>query len=187
MKKIIVLLLCVMMTVSFFGCGGDTSSDAGGSTPSDAGTSTDVSEDDGEDAQVNLSEAVEGLSDGVDVPSYEIYELDETLFETYAFVPWVDGIEAVTSEGMISTNAHSVVLIRTNGADTEKMAKDIAENANMRKWICVGAEAGKVLYTDEYIVLIMTYEDLIDGITENFYKLVGDSEVNYLEVSNPEE
>jgi len=103
----------------------------------------------------------------------EIFELDKKNFELYSFIKWTDGIEAACSEGQISTDAHSLVLIRANGADTKTMALDIAAKADPRKWICVGAEVGKVLYTDKYVLMVMTYKDAYEGIKSNFEKLVG--------------
>ena len=106
-------------------------------------------------------------------PANEIFELDKKSFELYSFIKWTDGIEAACSEGQISTDAHSLVLIRANGADTKTMALDIAAKADPRKWICVGAEVGKVLYTDKYVLMVMTYKDAYEGIKSNFEKLVG--------------
>ena len=103
----------------------------------------------------------------------EIFELNKENFEIYSFIKWTDGIEAACSEGQISTDAHSLVLIRSNGADTKTMADDIATKADPRKWICVGAEVGKVLYTDKYVLMVMTYKDAYEGIKSNFEKLAG--------------
>lgn len=106
-------------------------------------------------------------------PANEIFELDKKSFELYSFIKWTNGIEAACSEGQISTDAHSLVLIRANGADTKAIAEDIAAKADPRKWICVGAEVGKVLYTDKYVLMVMTYKDAYKGIKSNFEKLVG--------------
>lgn len=106
-------------------------------------------------------------------PANEIFELDKKSFELYSFIKWTNGIEAACSEGQISTDAHSLVLIRANGADTKAIAEDIAAKADPRKWICVGAEVGKVLYTDKYVLMVMTYKDAYEGIKSNFEKLVG--------------
>jgi hypothetical protein len=106
-------------------------------------------------------------------PANEIFELDKKSFELYSFIKWTNGIEAACSEGQISTDAHSLVLIRANGADTKAIAEDIAAKADPRKWICVGAEVGKVLYTDKYVLMVMTYKDAYEEIKSNFEKLVG--------------
>ena len=120
-----------------------------------------------------LTELLDKICKDTKAPANEIFELDKKNFELYSFIKWTDGIEAACSEGQISTDAHSLVLIRANGADTKTMALDIAAKADPRKWICVGAEVGKVLYTDKYVLMVMTYKDAYEGIKSNFEKLVG--------------
>ena len=122
---------------------------------------------------VKLTELLDKICKDTKAPANEIFELDKKNFELYSFIKWTDGIEAACSEGQISTDAHSLVLIRGNGADTKTMAEDIAAKADPRKWICVGAEVGKVLYTDKYVLMVMTYKDAYEGIKSNFEKLVG--------------
>ena len=122
---------------------------------------------------VKLTELLDKICKDTKAPANEIFELDKKNFELYSFIKWTDGIEAACSEGQISTDAHSLVLIRANGADTKTMALDIAAKADPRKWICVGAEVGKVLYTDKYVLMVMTYKDAYEGIKSNFEKLVG--------------
>ena len=121
---------------------------------------------------VKLTELLDKICKDTKAPANEIFELDKKNFELYSFIKWTDGIEAACSEGQISTDAHSLVLIRANGADTKTMALDIAAKADPRKWIC-GAEVGKVLYTDKYVLMVMTYKDAYEGIKSNFEKLVG--------------
>ena len=120
-----------------------------------------------------LTELLDKICKDTKAPANEIFELDKKSFELYSFIKWTDGIEAACSEGQISTDAHSLVLIRANGADTKAIAEDIAAKADPRKWICVGAEVGKVLYTDKYVLMVMTYKDAYEGIKSNFEKLVG--------------
>ena len=122
---------------------------------------------------VKLTELLDKICKDTKAPANEIFELDKKNFELYSFIKWTDGIEAACSEGQISTDAHSLVLIRGNGADTKTMAEDIAAKADPRKWICVRAEVGKVLYTDKYVLMVMTYKDAYEGIKSNFEKLVG--------------
>lgn len=122
---------------------------------------------------VKVTDLMKKICKDTKVPANEIFELDKKSFELYSFIKWTDGIEAACSEGQISTDAHSLVLIRANGADTKAIAEDIAAKADPRKWICVGAEVGKVLYTDKYVLMVMTYKDAYEGIKSNFEKLVG--------------
>lgn len=122
---------------------------------------------------VKLTELLDKICKDTKAPANEIFELDKKNFELYSFIKWTDGIEAACSEGQISTDAHSLVLIRANGADAKVIAEEIAAKADPRKWLCVGAEVGKVLYTDKYVLMVMTYKDAYEGIKSNFEKLVG--------------
>ena len=148
----------------------DTGSESSG-TASNGSETGSTSEND--ISGVKLTELLDKICKDTKAPANEIFELDKKNFELYSFIKWTDGIEAACSEGQISTDAHSLVLIRGNGADTKTMAEDIAAKADPRKWICVGAEVGKVLYTDKYVLMVMTYKDAYEGIKSNFEKLVG--------------
>ena len=197
MKKKVAILLCAVMSVTLFACGSkndskgslnaaststsqsksttsNTGSSNNGSTTSSADNSKGGSSSSGTDiSNMKLTELLEKICENTKVPANDIFELDKDSFEGYSFVKWTDGIEAVCSEGQITTDAHSLVLIKANGTDTDTMAEDIAKKADPRKWICVGAEVSKVLYNDKYVLMVMTYERAFDEIKANFEKLVG--------------
>lgn len=151
--------------------GSDSTGSESSGTASNGSETGSASEND--ISGVKLTELLDKICKDTKVPMNEIFELNKENFEIYSFIKWTDGIEAACSEGQISTDAHSLVLIRANGADTKTMAEEIAAKADPRKWICVGAEVGKVLYTDKYVLMVMTYKDAYEGIKSNFEKLVG--------------
>lgn len=67
--------------------------------------------------------------------------------------------EALASESMIGSIAHSVVLVRVkDGANVEEVKTKIKENVNPRKWICVGVEEDQVIVKNkgDLVILIMT-------------------------------
>lgn len=121
-----------------------------------------------------LPEIMEKLYEGIsedEMPMFvENVELNSENFKNYAFVD-ADYKEAIASESMVTSTAHSVVLIRLNDAsDAEDVVKDIEKNANPRKWICVGAENVYVLSKGDLVLLIMSNE-LAPKIKENFENL----------------
>ncbi len=73
-----------------------------------------------------------------------------------------EGIEfesAIASEPMINVNPYSLCLVRVKeGADIEQIKKDIKENVDPRKWICVGVEEENVIVDNvgDVIILIMS-------------------------------
>ena len=167
---------------------GSTASNSGSSNSSKTASGTDDSKSStspGTDiSDMKMSGILKKICEGTEVPTNDIFDLDKSNFENYSFIPWTDGIEAACSEGQISTDAHSMVLIRVNNVDAKKTAEAIADKADARKWICVGAETGKVLYTDKYVLMVMTYSKVFEGIKSNFEKLMGTDEVNSVDIKS---
>lgn len=67
--------------------------------------------------------------------------------------------EALASESMTGSIAHSVVLVRVKeGSNVEEVKTKIKENVNPRKWICVGVEEDQVIVKNkgDLVILIMT-------------------------------
>jgi len=80
--------------------------------------------------------------------------------------------EAVASESMVGSIAHSVVLVRANDAnDVQDIEKAIKENVNPRKWICVGVEEENVIIDskgDLVILILIDNEATRTAIDNNF-------------------
>lgn len=73
--------------------------------------------------------------------------------------------EALASESMVSSIAHSVVLVRVEDqSKVEEVMAQIKDNVNPRKWICVGVEEDQVIVKNKgnLIILIM----VADGAEE---------------------
>lgn len=211
MKKRIVFLMCLLVSANLFACSDkvdsksnigtsdasktssiQTSSNAessvgssnSGNSQSNSSSGNSKTTSEADISNKKLGEILDTLCKETKAPAYDLIDLDKKSFELYSFIPWVEGIEATVSEGLISTSAHSIVLIRVNGADSAKIAGDIAEKADLRKWICVSAEKGKVLYTDKYVLMIMTYKKTCDDIEANFKKLMSGDEVKSFEIKD---
>lgn len=165
MKRFLTMLLAVLTVFSLAACSGGNDDNGGNK---------------GEAKDYSLEELVGLICDGVELPYYEAFELTEDNFEQFAFTEWRDGIEAVSADAAIGSVAHSLVLIKTSNGDAAEMAADIASRADVRKWICTDAEAGVVLYTDNYIMLLMSFESNIAPLTENFKTAMGDAKVTEL-------
>ena len=98
-------------------------------------------------------------------------EVTDENIENYLGTKDIDYQEALASESMVGSIAHSVVLIRMNeGANIEDAKTLIKEKANPRKWICVEAENVFVESKGNLIILIMSGE-LADSIKANFEQL----------------
>ena len=125
----------------------------------------------GDSDEMSLDEIVEALYKDVDVPAYEIIPLDKTNFEGFAFTPYSEDYQAVAADALVNITAHSVVVIKTDKSNGLDLATEIASKADPNKWLCVGSEVVDVAYTDNYVVLIMSYKDIADEILDNFKTL----------------
>lgn len=98
-------------------------------------------------------------------------EVTEENVEYYLGSKDIEFKEALASESMVGSIAYSVVLVRTKeGADVEKVKKQIKESVNPRKWLCVGAEEVIVESKGDLIILIMS-DDLGKQIQKGFENL----------------
>ena len=83
--------------------------------------------------------------------------------------------EALASESMVGSIAHSVVLVRAKDAKNVEAIKEIIkENVNPRKWICVGVEKEDVIIQskgDLIIVIIVQDKDARTKLEEGFNEL----------------
>lgn len=81
--------------------------------------------------------------------------------------------EGLVCEPMMTSQAHSVALVRVkDGTDVENAKKLIRENVNPRKWICVGVSEGNVRVESigNLILLVMDDGDP-DTLVNNFLSL----------------
>ncbi|WP_313129700.1 hypothetical protein [Anaerocolumna sp.] len=70
------------------------------------------------------------------------------------------------SEAMILSHAYSLVLVQLNDVgDAEKVANDMLNGIDTRKWICVGADDLQVVSHDDVIMLFMVSSTLEESVT----------------------
>lgn len=154
MKKVLYLFSVLLLTIALTGCG--------------------AKKEEEKNIEGTLPEIMEKLYEGIseeELPMMlENLELTEENFEYFAFTN-AKYKEALASESMIGSTAHSVILIRLEDASkAEEVVNEIKENANPRKWICVEAENVYVLSKGDLVVLIMS-NDLAPTIKANFENL----------------
>ncbi len=149
MKKTVALLLVLILTCAFAGCGG------GADSALDS---------------LSLSEIMEKCLDGVaDLPSVADIELNADNFSYFAFTDMPEGAEGLASEAQISAVAHSVVLVRVaDKSEAETLAAQMEQNADPNKWICVGAEKVIVTQRGNVVLLVMSWTDTAQAIADNF-------------------
>lgn len=115
---------------------------------------------------------------GDELPNLEIYDVDkndEYALNAYTGLKSADNIETiVASEPMMSAQAYSLVMVKTNGkADIKAMKQEMIDNIDVRKWICVSAEKVYVTDYNDVIFLVMSNDDWAKPVYDEFKNLVG--------------
>ena len=89
----------------------------------------------------------------------DISNLD--ILKSYTGLSSNENIDAVVvSEPMIGSQAYSLVLVKVkDGQDANAIAKEMSENIDTRKWICVEAEKLYATSQDNLAVLIMASDE----------------------------
>lgn len=150
-KKFILSIMCLLsVTLLFTGCGKKS-----------------------KNLDLSATEIIDKVYEGLDdLPAVATITVDKDNFSNFFGAENVDFEEAAVSEAMINAVPHSVGVVKLkDGADVEKVKKEIKEKANPRKWVCVEAESVIVESRGNTIILIMSFEDTADKIATNFRNL----------------
>ena len=149
MKKLLTILLTVLLSFGLVACGNSNTS-----------TSSNV--------EGTLPEIMEKLYAGIGADNLPMLMQMEVNEENFAFVLGVEEFtlegykEALVSEPMIGSIAHSVILVRMeDGADVEEIKTTIKEKVNPRKWLCVGVEREDLIVKNKgnLVILIMVEDE----------------------------
>lgn len=160
MKKVLLLIVAGLMVFNLAGCG----------------STAPVEEPVEEAPQISgtLEEIVENIYNGaeVELPQTMITELNEENEAYFLGNNDVEYVKGIASEPMMSSIAHSVVLLRVEeDADIESIKTSIKENVDPRKWICVSVQEDQVIVDNvgDIVILIMSAE--ADALHNSFLAL----------------
>ena len=80
----------------------------------------------------------------------------------------------VASEPMMTSQAYSFVLVKVkDGVNVQEVAKEMNENINARKWVCVTAEKVYTTTSGDVICLVMSNRQTARAVYESFKTLAG--------------
>lgn len=153
MKKIYYVLLVVAVAVLFTGC---------------------------QNKEKNLTRSLKDIMKEVysGIPSDELpamaeVEVTKENQEYYLGKISFDYEEALASEPLMSSIAHSVVLVRVKDTkDIDAKVAEIKEKVNPRKWVCVEVEEQNVVVVNNGNVIMLAMEnELAAKFKENFLNL----------------
>jgi hypothetical protein len=174
MKKLSLLLLTLILVISFTAC---QSKEADKNPP-------DTKPIENKNLEGDLQSILDKIYETADVDdSFKDYietglQTTEITAENADYYLGKEKIEfesAIASEPIMSSSAYSLCLVRVKeGADIEKIKADIKENADPRKWICVGVDPNNVIVDNvgDVVVLIMS-DDVGSALHDAFLQLKG--------------
>lgn len=128
---------------------------------------------------------------GKKLPNLETQEIsieDETQVKAYTGLKSNKDIEKiVVSEPLMSSQAYSAVTVKVkSGANIEEIKKEMLENINMSKWICVSAEKMYITNNGNTIFMVMSSEDWAKPVYNEFKEYVGNNIGKELEKAEEE-
>ena len=128
----------------------------------------------------DLTQVVDEIYKKVEIqlPNLATTELDVADAELVQYntgLKSVDNVEKVViSEPLMTSQAYSFVLVKAKaGADIESMKKEMFDNIDTRKWICVEAEKVCVTNSDNLICLVMTNKETATTVFDAFKTVAG--------------
>ena len=97
------------------------------------------------------------------------------VLKSYTGLTSNENIDAVVaSEPMMSSQAYSFVLVKVKeGADANAVAKEMSENVDTRKWVCVEAEKLYATSVDNLAVLIMASDEWATPVYNKLLEILG--------------
>ncbi len=122
--------------------------------------------------KMSLEDIAKKLSDGLEMPEVENIKVEKDLYPNYIFTEYIEGSQALANEAMMSSVAHSAVILKLpEGSNVEKIRSEIEKNVDPTKWVCVSAEKVEVVNNGNYILLVMSFTDIVDTMTEKFLEI----------------
>ena len=123
--------------------------------------------------ELSINDVITSVQYDVELPNVQTSALSSELYPSYLFIDYIEGSEALTSDALIGSIAHSLVVLKLpEGVDSAATADTIRANADPRKWICVEAEKVQVVSSGRYVMLVMSDTVTVDAIVANFNYLM---------------
>lgn len=188
MNKIGIAAIVMTLSLSMLtGCGnsGDRTSDEV-STEENADTAGMVHLNSVDEVSAFMDEVYGGVAEDLlpmEVQTTELDLGDTDMISYHTGLSDLDGIEGIyLSESMMSSTAYSAVYIRTTDeADAEAIRKQLMDNINPAKWVCVTAEQQYAVLLGNDIFFVMGYQDTASAVLE---KAIAAAESRNMKVSD---
>ena len=188
MNKIGIAAIVMTLSLSMLtGCGnsGDRTSDEV-STEENTDTAGMVHLNSVDEVSAFMDEVYGGVAEDLlpmEVQTTELDLGDTDMISYHTGLSDLDGIEGIyLSESMMSSTAYSAVYIRTTDeADAEAIRKQLMDNINPAKWVCVTAEQQYAVLLGNDIFFVMGHQDTASAVLE---KAIAAAESRNMKVSD---
>ena len=133
-----------------------------------------------------LTDFVTKVYEGLELfPTLSSMELDLTDADMVAYETGLTSVEnvdsIVVSQPMMSSQAYSMILVKVkDGASADAIAKEMSENVNPNKWICVSAEKIYATSSGNVAFLVMTNTEMADDVFSSFKSNAGKCGAEYV-------
>ena len=129
----------------------------------------------------DMQNLISNVYSGIDVqlpPTLNTQVVDVNnadILKAYTGLSTNENIDAVVaSEPMIGSQAYSFVLVKVkDGADADSVAKEMSENVNTAKWICVAADKLYATSVDNLAVLVMASDEWATPVYNKVKEILG--------------
>lgn len=198
MKKIIALILVAVMLAALASCGKDPNNESTSSSSSTSATTestkneqttettestetTTTSDPVTPPEKKELADIISAtyekhpISIGVSTDKIDFEHTDEGTIQFISAVKSLDKVSEISISGpMMAPPAYQMVVVRVKDAsDAESVAKEMLENANPAKWVCVQAECVRVGVCGDTIMMVMYSVDDANALINAFGEVCG--------------
>ena len=129
-----------------------------------------------EDLTVLVDKIYEGLE--IEMPMVGTQEIDVKDDDAVKYTTGLENANdieyIVESMPMMMAQPYSLVLVKVkDGVNIEEVAKNMNENIDARKWVCVSAEKVYTTTSGDVICLVMSRDEIAKPVYEKFKTLAG--------------
>ena len=165
-KRFLMMMLAGVLAFSMIGCGGNDAE------TEDPNTGDEIVADNGL-GDMTLEEIILASYGDLELPGTGEMEIDQTDADAVAYYLGTNDVtfkRGVVSEAMISSIAHSVVVLEMeDAAAAEAAAATLKETAPVGKWVCVVPEQSGTAHRGNIVMMAMS--NSAEAILANFNAL----------------
>jgi hypothetical protein len=185
MKKIVLITMAILFVLTFAACGNETGektppsdNPAPSATPAPTPEPTPTPTPEptpNPELSLSLEEIIKKMHEAMpsEITDHLVFqEISDDMKNYFLGTEEIEFTEALAAEPMIGVMPHSIVVFRVEeGTDVDAVVKLVKENADPRKWICVGVEPDQLLVESIGHTIALVIDENSEAIMEIFRNL----------------